>query len=100
MVEEANRECYKAIQAGHRGALTRFTKKIDKVMAVEKLSDEHYHKLDMMYRQLESKAKVLADLDNDIMKCCELGDIEKEVQESDAIATKIIECKARIESVK
>ena len=49
-----------------------------------------------MYRQLESKAKVLADLDNDIMKCCELGDIKREVQESDAIATKIIEYKARI----
>ena len=69
-------------------------------MAVEKLSDEHYHKLEVMYQQLESKAKVLADLGNDIMKCCELGDIEREVQDSDAIATKIIEYKARIESVK
>ena len=34
------------------------------------------------------------------MKCCELGDIEREVQESDAIATKIIKYKARIKSVK
>ena len=64
------------------------------------MSDEHYYKLDVMYRQLESKAKVLADLDNDIMKCCELGDIERKVQESDAIAIKIIEYKARIKSVK
>ena len=69
-------------------------------MAVETMSDEHYHKLDMIYRQLESRAKVLADLDNNIKKCCELGDIEMEVQVSDAIATKIIEYKARIESVK
>ena len=93
MGEEANRECYKAIRAGHRGALTRLTKEIDDVMTVETMSDEHYHKLDVMYRQLESKAKVLADLDNDIMKFCELGDIERQVQESDAI-------EARIESVK
>ena len=64
------------------------------------LNNEHYHKLDVMYRQLESKAKVLGELDNDIMKCCELGDIEREVQESDAITTKIIEYKTRIESVK
>ena len=87
-------------RAGHRGALTRLTKEIDDVMAVETMSNEHYHKLDVMYRQLESKVKVLADLDNDIMKCCELGDIERQVQESDAIATKIIKYKARIESVK
>ena len=100
MADEANRERYKAIRAGHRGALTRLTKEIDEVMAVEVLSSEHYHKLDVMYRQLESKAKVLAELDNDLLKCCELGDIDREVQESDAITTKIIEYKARIESVK
>ena len=80
MGEEANRECYKAIRAGHRGALTRLNKEIDDVMAVETMSDKNYHKLDVMYQQLELKAKVLADLDNDIMKCCDLGDIEREVQ--------------------
>ena len=100
MAEEANRERYKAIRAGHRGALTRLTKEIDEVMAMEMLNNEHHHKLDVMYRQLESKAKLLGELDNDIMKCCDLGDIEREVQESNAITTKIIEYKARIESVK
>ena len=49
MGEEANRERYKAIRAGHRGALTRLTKEIDDVMTVETMSDEHYHKLDVMY---------------------------------------------------
>ena len=90
MGEETNHEHYKAIWAGHRGALMRLTKEIDDVMAVEALRDEHYHKLDVMYWQLESKAKVLADLDNDVMKCYELGDIKREVQESNAIAIKII----------
>lgn len=51
MSEEANRECYKAIRAGHRGALTRLTKNIDEVMVVETLSDEHHHRLDVMYQQ-------------------------------------------------
>ena len=89
MGEEANREHYKAIRAEHRGALMKITKEIDDVMAVEALSDKHYHKLNVMYWQLESKAKVLADLDNEVMKCYELGDIKKEVQESDAITIKI-----------
>ena len=58
MGEEANHERYKAIRAGHRGALTRLTKEIDDVMAVETISDENYHKLDVMYQRLELKAKV------------------------------------------
>ena len=97
MSEETNRERYKAIRAGHRGVLTRLIREIDEVMGVETLGDEHHHKLDVMYRhdQLESKAKILSELDNDVMKCCELGDIEREVQESDAIATKIIEYKTK-----
>ena len=93
MSEETNRERYKAIRAGHRGVLMRLTREIDEVMGVETLGDKHHHKLDVMYRQLESKAKILSELDNDVMKCCELGDIEREVQEYDAIATKIIEYK-------
>ena len=82
MAEEVNCECYKAIWAGHQGALTRFTKEIDEVMAVEMLNNKHHHKLDEMYWQLESNARVLGELDNDIMQCCDLGDIERDVQES------------------
>lgn len=76
------------------------TKEIDKVMVMENLNNEHHHKLDVMYRQLESKNKVLGELNNDIMKCWNLRDIKREVQESNAITTNIIEYKARIESVK
>ena len=72
----------------------RLTKEIDNVMEVKTLSNVHYH---MMYRQLESKNNVLADLDNYIMKCCEVEDIDTQVQDSDAIATKVLEYKARIE---
>ena len=64
MAEEANHEHYKVIQSRHRGALMRLTKEIDKVMAVEMLNNEHHHKLDVMYQHLESKAKVLGELDN------------------------------------
>ena len=63
------------------------------------LNEEHRHKLNIVHRQLEAKAKVLAELDNDVMKCCELGEIEREVQEADVIAAKIIEYKAKLESI-
>ena len=53
MGEEANCERCKARWAGHRGALTRLTRERDKVRAVEMLNNEHYHKLDVMYRQME-----------------------------------------------
>ena len=67
MAEEVNCECYKAIWAGHQGALTRLTKEIDEVMAVEMLNNEHHHKLDMIYRQLESNARVLGEFDNGVV---------------------------------
>ena len=41
--EEANHECYKAFCSGHRGVLMRLTKETDKAMAVEMLSNKHYH---------------------------------------------------------
>ena len=99
MTKEANHDCYKAIRAGHRGALTRLTKEIDKVLASETLNEDHRHKLNIVHRQLEAKAKVLTELDNDVMKCCELGEIEREVQEADVIAAKIIEYKAKLDSI-
>ncbi|XP_065886111.1 uncharacterized protein [Dysidea avara] len=99
MTEEANHNRYKAYRAGHRGALTRLTKEIDEVLASKTLNEEHRHKLNIVHQQLEVKAKVLTELDNDVMKCCELGEIEREVQEADVIAAKIIEYKAKLKSV-
>ena len=69
MIEEANYDRYKAIRAGHRGTLMRLTKEIDDVLIVEMLNDEHHQKLKVIHRQLEAKAKVLTELDSDIMKC-------------------------------
>ena len=93
-------DCYKAVRAGHRGALTRFMKEINEVMSVEVLNEEDYQKLNTMHRQLETKDKMLTDLDRDIIKCCDLSEIEKKVQEADVIAAKIIEYKTKLESVK
>lgn len=47
--------------------MTRLTKEIDEVMAVEMLNNEHHHKLDMIYRQLESNARVLGEFDNGVV---------------------------------
>ena len=78
----------------------RLTKEINEVISVEMLNEEHYHKLSIMLCQLEAKDKMLTDLDRDIMKCCDLSEIEKEAQEADVIAAKIIEYKTNLESVK
>jgi len=58
---------------------------------------EHYHKSYILHCQLEVKNKTL---DGDIMKCCNLFEIEKEVLEADMIATKIIKFKVKLESIK
>jgi len=94
MSEEYDR--YKAIRARHRGALMRFAKEIDKVMTVEIMNEEYYHKLNILHRQLEAKDKILTELNRDIMKCFNLSEIKKEVQEVDVIAAKVIEGKTKL----
>ena len=69
----------------------------NKVLVVEMLSNEHHHKLNVMYRQLGSKAKVLAELDNDIVNSEILKGRSKNLMK---ITTKIIKYKAPIEFVK
>jgi len=42
----------------------------------------------------------LADLDQEILACCDPGEIESEIEESETVTAKIIGVKAKIESVK
>jgi len=64
------------------------------------LTEEHYIRLNIIDRQLEAKSSLLADLDKEILACCDPGEIEGEIDESEAVTAKIIGFKAKINSVK
>ena len=45
---------------------------------------------------VEAKLKVLSDIDKDILSKCDVGEIEHEIEESEAITAKIMNCQQRI----
>ena len=90
----------RAIRGGHQGVLTKLTKEIDKILSQEMLTEEHYIRLSVIDRQLEAKSSVLADLDKEVLSCCDAGEIEGEIDESETVTAKIIGYKAKIDSVK
>ena len=76
------------------------TKEIDKILSQEILTKDHYIRLSVIDRQLEGKSSVLADLDKEVLACCDSGEIEGEIEESETVTAKIIGYKTKIDSVK
>ena len=50
-------------------------------------------RLNVIKQQLEAKLSKLDKMDQDILGCCDAGVIVTEIEESDAIVTKVIGCK-------
>ena len=46
---------------------------------------------------MKGKLSLLNEMDNDILDCCELQAIETEIEESEAIVAKMIDCRQKIE---
>ena len=64
------------------------------------VSDDQYTRLDVIYRQLEAKSLSLAELDKEALSLCDIKDISMEVEESESVVARIMECKGKIESMK
>ena len=50
-------------------------------------------------QQLDGKLKVLSNIDREILDKCEVDAIEREINESEAISAKILQCKQLISDV-
>ena len=50
-------------------------------------------------QQLDGKLRVLNDIDKEILDKCEVDTIEGEIDESEAISARILDCKQRITEV-
>jgi len=81
-----------AIRRGHGGVVTKITKEVDEILAQATLSEKHYIRLN---RQLEAKSSLLADQDREILACCNPGEIESQIEESETVTAKIIGVKAK-----
>jgi len=86
-------ERLRAIHGGHRGVVTRLTKQIDELLAVE-LVGECVSKLNVLLQKLNNK---FDNIDRDIITVCKLEEIEREMEESEVMAAKFLDYKRKVE---
>ena len=53
----------------------------------------------MKLQQLDGKLRVLSDIDKEILDKCDVDAIEREIDDSEAVFARILECKQRISEV-
>ena len=90
----------KAVRGSHQEALTKLMKEVDDLLADETLSNEAAAHLNVVCEQLEGNMKVclLIDLDGEIVSLCQVDVITRNIDESERIIAKLIECKRKIAS--
>ena len=90
-------ERMRSIRGGHRGVVTKIVKEVDDLLSAEgPMNAERVSRLNVKLQQLEAKLKVLSDIDKEILSKCNVEDIEREINESETVTAKIMDCQQRI----
>ena len=101
MAEEERRiklDRLKKVRRGHRGVLIKLTREIKGLVESTEPEPNQVSRLKIMYEQLEGKMKVFSNLDGEIVALCPEDDIEREIEDSESITTKIIEAWRKIDT--
>ena len=85
----------RAIRRGHRSVNTKLIAEANGLLEGT-LNDDQLTRLDVISRLLEDKRRTLNDINDQVLSLCEVNDIEAEIQESEAIVERIVDCKQRI----
>ena len=80
-------ERMRSIWGGHCGVVTKIVREVDELLRTDDLRTAT--QLHIKLQQLEAKLKVLSDIDKNILSKCDVGEIEHEIEESEAITAKI-----------
>ena len=90
-------ERMRSILGDHRGVITKIVREVDGLLTTDgPMTPERATQLHVKLQQLEAKLKVLSDIDKDKLSKCDVGEIEHEIDKSEAITAKIINCQQRI----
>jgi hypothetical protein len=89
-------ERLKAIRAAHRGVCTKLEKETHDLLHEER-TNEIFEVISCL---LDTKQKTLSEIDNEIISLCDLADISKEIEESEDIVARIIQCRKKINDSK
>lgn len=92
-------ERLKAIRGAHRGVCTKLERETSDLISQEP-TEEITSRLEVISCLLEGKQKTLSDIDEQITSLCDLNDITKEIEDSESIVARIIECRKKIKDAK
>ena len=84
----------RSMRGGHRGTVTKLEKEVDELLNNASAFD--VNRLQVIDRQLEGKLTTLDKLDTDIQNLCDLEQLTQEIEESDHVTARILECRERI----
>ena len=90
-------ERLRVIRRAHRGVATKATREIDELLSEEPLSSESVDRLNVLLQQLNNKMHVLQDINRKILTLCAVEEIEREIEDSEAVDAKILKYKRKME---
>ena len=88
-------------RGGHRGVVTKLIREAEEIItaATGPLDAPGRNRVNAIKQQLEGKLKTLEELNKEILASCDPTVIVTEIEESDAIVTKVISCKLKIDEL-
>ena len=90
-------ERLRASRGAHRGVLTKRIGEANDILESEgMLSNEQIKQLDVLHRLLESKLKLVEGLDESILSLCEVETIQNEIEDSERVLERVVECQKSI----
>ena len=88
------------MRGGHRGVVTKLIREADEILnSTGTLGEVNRGRISVIKQQLAEKLDILNEMDKDILSRCELTAIEAEIEESETVFAKIINCKRRIDEL-
>ena len=92
-----NLDRLKIICKSHRGVVIKLTREADTLITDVPLSSEKIDHLTLIRQQLDSKEQLLMGYNRDILSQCTLEEVEAEVNDTEVVIARILECKRQIE---
>jgi hypothetical protein len=100
MAETKKLKRLKAIRNSHRNVVNNLLQEANELICVDSLSENQKGRIEVISTLFENKLKTLNEIDQEILNVCELTTINNEIQESEEIVARIIDCQRRIKEMK
>ena len=89
----------KAIRRGNRSVVTKLSNEaLEYLNTEDELAETKLSRLETIDNQLQTKLNVLEELNQQLLSVCEIETIEQEIEDSEDILAKILDCRKRIDN--